>query len=154
MDGNPFRVRTFKFGDKTKKTLVMFGPINGSALLYVSIFSELAERYRVIAVEHGSHGMNTRLAECSGYASYEAAEEWLADWTQKVFVRLDLPEKFYLLGICFGCHLVCRYASTQPHRVEKLFLASPMVRPIDLDWDPYTYPVPSWRVGETKGKTN
>ena len=85
MDGNPFRVRTFEFGDKAKKTLVWIGGYSFSALKHVELYKTLSERYRVVLFEHGSFGMNTKLTECSGYASHEAAEEWMADFVEKVF---------------------------------------------------------------------
>ena len=125
MDGRPFRVRNFKFGDKAKKTLVFIGGYSFSVLRYVSIFRALSERYRVVAIEHGSYGMNTKLIECSGYASHEAAEDWIIDFLLKVFNKLDLPEKFYLLGLCYGGVLAPLYASVQPHRVESLFCCHP-----------------------------
>ena len=57
----------------------------------------------MITFDIGSFGMNTRLKDSSGYASHEAAEEWMLDFTNKVFSKLDLPEKFLLAGISVGC---------------------------------------------------
>ena len=79
MDGKPFRVRTFDFGDRNKKTLVLVNGYNANALRHSNIFADLSERYRVVTFDHGSYGMNTKLRDCSGYASYEAAEEWMRD---------------------------------------------------------------------------
>ena len=131
MDGNQFRVRTFEFGDKAKKTMVIIGGYPFSVLRYVRIYKALSERYRVVLFEHGSFGMNTKLRECSGYASYEAAEDWMADFLQKVFSKLDLPEKICLAAICFGGSMAALYASQYPHRVEGLFCINPIFRPMD-----------------------
>lgn len=44
---------------------------------------------------------------------------------QKVFEKLDLPEKYYLAGMSMGGYLMSLYASVCPKRVEGLFLLTP-----------------------------
>ena len=51
-------------------------------------------------------GLNTRLQECPGTESPEAAEEWLRLWIYKCINALDVPKKFYLYGHSFGGWLV------------------------------------------------
>jgi len=113
MDGQPFRVRTFEFGggDKSKKTLVFLSGYYVPALKPTNIFSTLSKRYRVITFDIGSFGMNTRLKDCSGYASHEAAEEWMMEFINKVFSKLNLPDKFFLASHCYGPFYAQLYAS-------------------------------------------
>ena len=99
----------------------------------------LAERYRLVLFDHGSWGLNSKLSECSGLASPEAAESWMREWIVKVIDALPLPETFLLAGHSIGGWLASQYASQHPNRVESLFLMSPAgTEAFDQKtWDPY-----------------
>ena len=73
----------------------------------------------------GGFGLNSRIQDCKGVASVEAAEEWMIEWLIKVFNTLDLPDKFHLAGHSAGGWLASIYASARPERIETLFLISP-----------------------------
>ena len=125
IDGEPFRVRTFEVGDRSKQTLVLTHGYTASALSYYTMAKKLAEKYHLVLFDNGSWGLNTRLAKCDAVKSPKAAEEWLIDWMCKVFEKLDLPEKYYLAGMSLGGYLMSLYASFAPTKVEGLFLQSP-----------------------------
>ena len=141
MDGKPFGVRTHVYGskDEGKKTLAMVHGYLGNSVGWLHMIRPLAERYRLVLFDHGSWGLNTRLAQCSGLLSEEAAEQWMIQWLSKVFDALDLPEKFYLAGHSIGGWLAAQYASHSPDRIEGLFLMSPAgTEPFkEATWDPY-----------------
>ena len=69
--------------------------------------------------------MNTRISDCYGLESEEAAEKWLTEWIQKAFDALPLPPKFLLAGNSFGGVIVSLYASHNIDRIEALWLISP-----------------------------
>ena len=76
MDGKPFRIRKYEIGqeDDGKPTLVWVHGFAFSSALYAEKWKELSERYRLIYFDCFGFGQNTRLQECSGLASPEAAE--------------------------------------------------------------------------------
>ena len=90
------------------------------------LWTALAERYRVICVEKASYGLNTRLDTCWGSSSKEAAEEWRSEWIQKVFAKLDIPQKFHVIGYCNSAHLLALYASAHPERIASYFGITPL----------------------------
>ena len=98
MEGKPFRVRTYECGTKSNPTLVCMFAYMGPTAIFLHFWTLLAERYRVICVEKASIGLNTRLDTCWGSSSKEAAEEWTSEWIQKVFAKLDIPQKFHVIG--------------------------------------------------------
>ena len=52
----------------------------------------------------------------------------------------DVPEKFLLIGHSFGGFLASLIASLMPHRIEMLFLISPLANSYNPDtYDPYKY---------------
>ena len=64
----------------------------------------------------------------------------------KVFKKLELPDKFLLLAHSYGCYLASLYASSHPQNVEALFCTGPVAfRLYDPSWDqdPYTVPIPN-----------
>ena len=79
MDNKPFGVRTHMHGakDDRKKTLVMMHGYLGNSVGWLHMINPLAAKYRLVLFDHGSWGLNTRLAECSGLLSAEAAEQWM-----------------------------------------------------------------------------
>ena len=79
MEGKPFKVRTYECGNKNNKTLVFVTGYLASALRHSCIFDQLAQSYRVITFDHGSFGMNTRLATSNYVDSTKDAENWIAD---------------------------------------------------------------------------
>ena len=83
--------------------------------------------------------MNTRLSECSGYESPQAAESWLSDWVEKVFEKLDLPQKFLLAGHSYGCYLASLYAGKFPKKILSFYMISPAgVQPYNAKtYNPY-----------------
>ena len=125
MDRKPFRVRFFEMGDRSKKTLVFIGGYSCNALRFACVFKALAERYRVVAFDHGSWGMNSRPSYGYGIESFEAADKWMSEWMHKTMSKLDLPEKFLLASNCFGGVPAALYASVAYQRIEKLFCISP-----------------------------
>ena len=141
MDNKPFQVRTFDIGDKTtKKTLVLVHGYTGASVMFYQMLYTLSQQYRIVMFDHGSWGMNTRLKECSGYESQEAADWWIQEWITKVFEKLDLPQKFLLCGHSLGGWMCSLYASMFPDRVDGLFLISPAgVQPyVANSYDPYS----------------
>ena len=121
IEGHPFRIRVYECGSKQKETIVAtFGYLHNQ-LHYMNLWTRLAERYRVVVFEHGSNGLNTKLKDCSGLQSVDAAEEWVIDWFTALISKLDLPEKFHMLGQCQSCHQVALYASKFPERILSLF---------------------------------
>ena len=113
MDGVPFRVRTHTIEDKTsgKPTLVLMHGYLGTSTDWTKMLKPLREKYRIVLFDNVGFGTNTRLQECSGTESPEAAEIWLIEWLEKVFNTLDLPEKFHLVGHSAGGYLAALYAS-------------------------------------------
>ena len=139
MDGNPFRVRTFEIGEKSKETLVITHGYTASALTYYTMLKQLSETYRLVLFDNGSWGLNTRLKECEAVNSPKASETWLIDWMQKVFEKLDLPNQYYLAGMSLGGYLMSLYASVAPAKVKALFLLTPLgTEPYNhATYDPY-----------------
>mmetsp|Transcript_11746 Transcript_11746/g.15962 ORF Transcript_11746/g.15962 Transcript_11746/m.15962 type:complete len:99 (+) Transcript_11746:282-578(+) len=89
-------------------------------------------------------GMNTRIIEGLPdelFQRPELAEQWVLDFIVKTMDALDLPDKFLLAGHSYGGYLVSLYASVQPQRVKKLFLASPaMMEPYEpARFDPTSF---------------
>ena len=160
MDNKPFAVRTFDYGDKEKKTLVLLSGYLGASVQYYPMFKELAEHYRLVLFDHGSFGLNTRipldagLDQCWGMESDEKAELWLQEWLVKLFAAADLPEKILLVGHSTGGYLSSMFASMHPERIEALFLMSPSgFEYYDKDnYDPYQYPDEEepWKLGKKK----
>jgi len=112
-----------------------------SAICFYPILKSLSEKYRIVMFDVMSWGLNTRLDECSGMESVEAAEAWMLEWLEKVMAKLDLPDKFLLSGHSFGGWLSSLYASHHPEKIEAMFLQSPAgMMPYDPDtYDPYTF---------------
>ena len=110
-----------------------------ASVVWVPLLKSLREKYRIVFFDMGGYGLNTRLKQCSGISSPEAAEGWLIEWLVKLFNALDLPETFFLAGHSCGGWLASLYASTCPKRVEQLFLISPGgTEPYDeKTYDPY-----------------
>ena len=70
MDQKPFFVRFNILGDVSKPTLVLVhGYMCGGVSAYVQWFKYLVPFYRVVVFDNCGWGLNTKLAECSGYAS-------------------------------------------------------------------------------------
>ena len=113
MDGKPFGVRTHIYGsEKTnKKTLVLVHGYLSNSVGWLYMIKPLAEKYRLVLFDHGSWGLNSKLSECSGLASSEAAEDWMREWIVKVLDAMELPEKFCLAGHSIGGWLAAQYAS-------------------------------------------
>ena len=61
MENKPFRVRVYDCGNKNNKTLVFVQGYFASALRTIYFFDKLASNYRVIMIEHGSVGLNSKL---------------------------------------------------------------------------------------------
>ena len=97
MDNKPFAVRTFDYGDKSKKTVVLLHGYLGASVHFYKMLKPLSEHYRVVMFDHGSWGFNTRIPldsgpeACWGNESDEKAELWLLEWMEKVFATADLP---------------------------------------------------------------
>ena len=148
MDNKPFAVRTFDYGDKEKKTIVLLHGYMGAAVQFYPILKQLAEHFRIVMFDHGSWGYNTRipldvgLDQCWGMESDEKAELWLVEWLEKVFTTADLPEKFLLVGHSMGGFMSSLFASKHPDRIESLLLLSPAgLHPYDeKTYDPYKLP--------------
>ena len=68
MDGKPFKVRTFYFGeaDSGKKTLILTHGFLDSMLSFFSCLKLISQHYRVIGFDNLSWGLNTRLKEHPG----------------------------------------------------------------------------------------
>ena len=81
--------------------------------------------YRIVAFDNCGWGLNTRVQDCSGLESPEAAEKWLLDQTKQTIEQLDLPDKFLLAGRSMGGYLAALYASQHPDRIKSLFCISP-----------------------------
>ena len=120
-------MRVISFGEVSKPTLVMTHGYASFAVSHFMIMKELAEHFRVIMFDNSSWGANTRLIECSGLESSQAANRYLLSWLVAFFTAIDgeLPEKYYLYGHSNGGYQLGLYASQHPQRVAKLFLNSP-----------------------------
>ena len=114
MDGVPFDVRTHVVEDSIsdKPTLVLIHGYLGASINYTKMLKPLRVKYRLVLFDMAGFGLNSRLTQCSGTESPEAAERWLIEWLEKVFSKLDLPEKFNLAGHSAGGYLASLYAST------------------------------------------
>ena len=114
------------------------------------LWTKLAERYRVVVFEHGSNGLNTKLNDCSGLQSSEAAERWVIDFFTEVISKLDLPQKFHLLGQCHSGHQVALYASKFPERILSLFQVTPMgTAPFEQNQKPFVFNMLNFAPGVT-----
>ena len=82
----------------------------GSCTFYFKTLARLANDYNLVMFDNCGRGMNTRLENCSGLESSEAAEKWLIDFMIKAIDALDLPEKFVMLGHSYGAYLCTLYA--------------------------------------------
>ena len=57
MDGEPFRIRTVAYGDRSKKTLLMtHGYMLSGVLAYYKVMKRLSEYYRLVIFDQGSFG--------------------------------------------------------------------------------------------------
>ena len=76
MEGKPFGVRTHIYGPENtnKKTLVLVHGYLGNSVGWLYVIKPLAETYRLVLFDHGSWGLNSKLSECYGLESPEAAE--------------------------------------------------------------------------------
>ena len=126
IDGHPFRVRVYECGSEKNETIVLTLAYEFPQLHFMHLWTRLAERYRVVVFEHGSSGLNTKLDDSYGLDSSDAAEQWLIEWTVKVFSKLELPDKFHLMGQCWSANIVMYYASQHPERVLSYFNVSPL----------------------------
>ena len=59
----------------------------------------------------------------------------------KAVEAMDLPETFLMSAHSYGGYLSCLYASHKPHRIESLFLLSPVATEADDpdDYQPLAY---------------
>ena len=57
--------------------------------------------------------------------SSAAAEDWCTEFLVRVFDKLDLPEKYHLIGLCYSGHPMALYASRHPERVLSYFGITP-----------------------------
>ena len=100
---------------------------SGSSTSYSHMWKNLSSNYRLVFFDNFGWGMNTRLQECSGMESVEAADKWVTEWILKAFEALPLPDdKILLCGHSWGGWIASIYASYHPDRVESLFLISPL----------------------------
>ena len=125
MDQKPFYVRFNVLGDAAKPTLVLVhGYMCNGVSPFVQWLKYLTPFYRIVVFDNCGWGLNTRLTECSGSASPEAAELWLMDFMDKTMSALDLPPQFYIVGHSMGGYLSSLYASQHPERIRALFCVS------------------------------
>ena len=77
MDAKPFLVRTYRVGDPRKDTLVLVHGLMCSSLHFYKLIPVLAKQYNLVMFDNCGWGLNSRITECSGIESPEAAEGWL-----------------------------------------------------------------------------
>ena len=85
-------MRTHRIVDADKEVLVLLHGYLSSAICYVNMLKGLSEKYSIVLIDVGGHGLNTKLRTCSGLESTETAENWLIEWLVKTFRALVLPE--------------------------------------------------------------
>merc|ERR1712226_983911 len=96
-------------------TIVLSCGLMFPQLHWMYLWERLAERYRVVVFEHGSHGLNTKLNDCPGLQSSDAAEEWVIAYWTGVISKLDLPKKFH----CSACAIqACKSHFTQARNLS------------------------------------
>ena len=117
MEGKPFRVRVLVYGTskEKKKTLCMTHGWLGNSTGWTWMLKPLSDHYRLVLFDCASWGLNTKLDTSSALDSPEAAEDWLREWSVKLFDKMTerkvVPDKFYLAGHSCGGWLVAQYAS-------------------------------------------
>ena len=145
MEGKDYAVRTHIYNDdKSKKTLLWTHGFGMSGVMgSFSLMKPLAEHYRLVIFDHGGWGLNTKVQETKALESPEASEQYIIEWWKQFIdaatANGDLPDKFYLTAHSAGGMMAMMYASTNPERVEALFLQSPAgAETYDPDtYDPY-----------------
>lgn len=114
---------TYEVGDKSKPTIVLVHGYGGSALVFFKLYKHFHENYHVIMIDLLGKGSSSRpyfLAETK-----EEAENFhlqaLEKWRQKMGI-----EKMTLIGHSFGGYICARYTISNPDKIEKLILWSPL----------------------------
>ena len=112
-----------------------------SCTSFCTLLSHLSKQYDVVLFDNCGWGLNTRLIKCSGLESTDAAFKWLKDFICRTIDALELPETFLLAGHSFGGFICSVYATQRPHRIESLFLLSPIGLETynPQDYDPLAY---------------
>ena len=130
MEGKPYQVRTVYYKEPykgtKKKTIVMTHGYGSNCTTFVTLLCHLAKKYDLVLYDNCGWGLNTKLTECKGLESKQAAFDWLSEFIVKTVDALELPDTFLMAAHSYGCFLTSIYASTRPHRVESLFLISPV----------------------------
>ena len=108
IEGVEHAVRTHIYNDdKTKKTLLCTHGFGMSAVMnYFMMMKPLAEHYRLVMVDNGGWGLNTKYMGTKALESPEAAEEFIFNWWESLVDKLteqgELPDKFHFTAHSAG----------------------------------------------------
>jgi long-chain acyl-CoA synthetase len=111
-------------------TLMFIHGYAGCAETWEYQINHFGHQYRVLAPDLRGHGQSD-----APYSDYTMPE--LVSDIHQIASKLDLPEKFVLIGHSFGGSICLEYAFSHPERVEKLILLStageyPLPRSVSL----------------------
>lgn len=100
MDGAPYRVRTYYFGDQaeSKKTLILTHGFMANVAAFLGLLKPLAAEYRLIAFDNCNWGLNTRSPDVPACHDPDLAERWILDFYERTIEALDNSPKTFLLS--------------------------------------------------------
>jgi long-chain acyl-CoA synthetase len=100
-----------------EETIVFVHGYAGCVETWEYQINHFARQYRVVAPDLRGHGQSD-----APFTEYTMAE--LVDDVNTIAEKLDLPERFILVGHSFGGSICVEYANAYPQRLEKLVLIS------------------------------
>jgi pimeloyl-ACP methyl ester carboxylesterase len=110
------------WGDASARPLVLLHGGWGNARQWDTVAREMADRYRVLALDLRGHGESGHAPD-GAYAPEEVVED-VAGFAD----ALDL-ERFALVGFSMGGHAAYAYAAGHPGRVDRLVLVESFIPP-------------------------
>jgi len=118
-------IHTYTCGDPdNKETLLLLHGYAGGALDFFNMFSTVAKKFRVYAIDFIGMGLSDRQqfnVEHNPKAVVDFFVESVVTWLDTLGIK-----KFTLAGHSFGGYISTMLAINLPERVEKIFLLSPM----------------------------
>lgn len=124
-----------EWGEAVAPPMVLLHGLTGHAHIWDHMAPQLAERFRVLALDQRGHGG-------SGHAASYATADFTADLEELVAQRWT-STPFVLMGLSMGGHNAMSYAAAHPEQVSRLIVIDippGLKRNPHATWDPTSRP--------------
>ncbi|TAK55521.1 MAG: alpha/beta hydrolase [Dehalococcoidia bacterium] len=124
-----------EWGEGASPPMVLLHGLTGHAHIWDHMAPQLAERFRVLALDQRGHGD-------SGHAASYATADFTADLEELVGQRWT-STPFVLIGLSMGGHNAMSYAAAHPEQVSRLIVIDippRLKRDPQATWDPTSRP--------------